>query len=299
MPVVPAPSRSPLNVEEALRVPGAALTPTGLAYDSVSGRFVVGDGPKRKLQVIDERSRHVIDLVGSGSAGFYDITALEIDPHRGDLWVVSADDQVADAGRQSGTALHKLQLISGRPLSLLPVPDDLKPARFADVAVTARGTVFVLDSVGARIFRLAAGRSSMAVAITLGLKGPTSLGPAGDRLIYVAHTEGVACVDLTARTVRAVTGSKKVPLTGLERIRWERNALVGIQRTTDGGRRAVRVRLSSSGRRALAVEILDADVPMAHPTAAALSGDVFYFLTEGSSAGGSDPALIVRRVRLR
>ena len=64
------------------------MTPIALAHDRASGRFVFGDGAGRKLVIVDERMHFVVDLVREASAGFYDIAAFEIDPRRGDLWVV-------------------------------------------------------------------------------------------------------------------------------------------------------------------------------------------------------------------
>src|SRR4029079_3948405 len=99
-----------LPVGDALHFSARGYVPGGLAYDSVSRRFLVGDLYARKLLVVGEGSDHVVDLVRAESARCQDVTAIEIDPRRGDLWVVST-------GPTDGTgALHKLQLISGRML---------------------------------------------------------------------------------------------------------------------------------------------------------------------------------------
>src|SRR5262245_60897368 len=95
---------------EALRFSTNRLTLGGLAYDSVSHRFLVGDRLGRKVMVVSEDSRNVIDLVRSDSARFHDIAAVEIDAKRGDLWVAS--NELGD----KTAALHRLQLVSGRPL---------------------------------------------------------------------------------------------------------------------------------------------------------------------------------------
>ena len=91
-PGVAAPSASAANgpLEVALRIPATRISPTGLAYDHVSGRFLMADSSSDKLVSVDELSRHMVDLVKADSAGFRDITAFEIDTRRGDLWVVSA-----------------------------------------------------------------------------------------------------------------------------------------------------------------------------------------------------------------
>ena len=86
-----APAPGARLIEDALRVPSLAMTPVALAHDRASGRFVFGDATGRKLVIVDERMHFVVDLVREASAGFYDITAFEIDARRGDLWVVSAE----------------------------------------------------------------------------------------------------------------------------------------------------------------------------------------------------------------
>src|SRR5437868_1040148 len=63
----------------ALRIPATRISPTCLAYDHVSGRFLMADGSSDKLVSVDELSRHMVDLVKAESAGFRDITAFEID----------------------------------------------------------------------------------------------------------------------------------------------------------------------------------------------------------------------------
>ena len=114
----------------------------GLAYDAVSHRFLFGDRLGRKLIVVGEGSNHAVDFVRADSAGFHDIAAIEIDAKRGDLWVASA------APADGAGTLHKLQLVSGRPLKSFPVAADLEPVTLVDLAVTPAGAVLVLDSAG-------------------------------------------------------------------------------------------------------------------------------------------------------
>src|SRR5262249_23179026 len=72
----PAPSAhdsltaAPRLAEEALRLPSLTWNPTGVAYDRVSARFVLADRRGRKLLSVDERSHHLVELVGAESAGF-------------------------------------------------------------------------------------------------------------------------------------------------------------------------------------------------------------------------------------
>ena len=127
-----------------LRLAAGALEPVGLAYDSASRRFVVGDGHDNKLIVADEVFNHVNDLIGATSAGFGRLSAVEIDTRRGDLWVTSSE--------ANGVAsIHKLQLVSGRVLARLDMPASLKPIAISDFAVLDSGGLLLLDSAGGRL----------------------------------------------------------------------------------------------------------------------------------------------------
>jgi hypothetical protein len=88
------------------------LTPTAIAHDAVSQRFLIADRKARRIAVVDGNTGHVATLVGAqGALG--DIGGMAIDPRQGDLWVASATED--------GATLHKLQLISGRVLSSVPL----------------------------------------------------------------------------------------------------------------------------------------------------------------------------------
>lgn len=284
-----------LHVEEALRIPGTILGSVGLAYDRVSSRFVVADAGLRKLMIIDERSHHVVDLVTSASAGFYDITGFEIDSSRGDLWVVSAEPAATSNDRMAASALHKLQLVSGRPLDRIPVPADLQPCRLVDVAVTPEGTVLVLDAAGSRLLRYRPTAHTFTPVAALHLQTPTSLATAGDRIVYIAHAAGIARVDTVTGGVESLSSSRGVQLVGLDRIRWVRDSLVGIQRSSDGTRRVVRIRIVD--RHAVAMDIFDTDLSATDPPVATVSDDELYFLVHQTDGDPGD--VVIRRSRMR
>jgi hypothetical protein len=254
--------------------------PAGLAHDAVSRRFVIGDRGGRRLVIVDEVSRHVVPLVSVASGGFRDqITGFEIDPRRGDLWVVSAD---ADAASKPGqTTLHKLQLVSGRTLFGVTPADSLGPARLADVAVTDNGTVFALDNAGRRLLRLRPGTRELEVASTLDVDA-VSIAPADDRVVFVAHAGGVLRVDLAGRTSAPLTSSRR--LAGIEWLRWDRGSLVAVQRQADRSAattRIIRLPLDGSGRGVTGLKVVDAAAPAETARASALDSGVLYYVADG------------------
>ena len=202
-------------------MPSLAVNPVGLAYDSASRRFVLGDGDDNKLIVADEVFQHVNDLIGAASAGFGRLSAVEIDTRRGDLWVTSSDGNGA-------AAIHKLQLVSGRVLSQIAVPAELQPVVLDDLAVTDDGTLVVVDSRGARLFRVKTASGRFERPVALKLTAPSSIAPANG-VTYIAHEGGLSVIDTASNRLTAIQPPDGVSLAALHRIRWGRGVLFGIQ----------------------------------------------------------------------
>jgi hypothetical protein len=269
--------------EDRLHLTAGALDPVGLAYDSASRRFVVGDGHDNKLIVADEVFNHVNDLISATSAGFGRLSAVEIDPRRGDLWVTSSEANGA-------AAIHKLQLVSGRVLARLNMPESLKPVAISDFAVLDSGGLLLLDSAGGRLVPVKSVAGPFERAIPLKLTGAASLATAEGK-VYVAHERGLSVVDLSGGRVVEVAAPAGASLVGLQRIRWSRGTLLALQKNGDSTR-MVRIRLSRRGQAATAIEPLDRDAASAG-TALTISRDAAYYVATTKDG----PA--IRRIRLR
>ena len=269
--------------EDTMRLATAAIDPVGLAYDSASRRFVVGDGHDNKLIVADEVFNHVNDLIGATSGGFGRLSAVEIDTRRGDLWVTSSEpDGVA--------AVHKLQLVSGRVLARLDMPASLKPIAISDFAVLASGGLLLLDSAGGRLVPVKSVAGPFERAIPLKVNGASSLAAAEGK-VYVAHAGGLSVVELSGGRVVEVAAPAGASLGGLRRIRWTRGTLLALQENGDSTR-MVRIRLSRRGQAVTKIEPLDGGAASAG-TALTISRDAAYYVAITKDG----PA--IRRVRLR
>jgi hypothetical protein len=270
--------------EDALRLPASPLEPIGLAYDSASQRFVVGDRHANKLIVADEIFKRVNDLIGAGSGGFGTLTALEIDRHRGDLWVTSS-------GESGGASVHKLQLVSGRVLTEIVVPDDWRPAAFGDLAITAAGTIVLLDSAGSRLLTLAPSARQLSRPRALRIASPVSLAISNGSAL-IAYEEGLTAVDLESGRASGVRAGKGVSLSGLRRLRWYRGSLIALQEVHDAVR-LVRLRLGRANSVVTAIDPLDDDREADGGSALTIVGDAAYYLT------ATDAGPVIRRVPLR
>jgi hypothetical protein len=273
-----------------VRFDARRFVPGGLAYDAVSRRFVLGDRAARKLFVVDEGSGRANDLVGAGSAGFHDVVGLAIDARRGDLWVVSTTDGDPD---KAESVLHKLQLVSGRPLGVFHPSPDNDPVKFVDVSVAADGTVFALDAAGRRILRVRPGSEGFDRVAALETLDPLSLAIASENVAFVSHGSGLSRIELPGGKITAVASKGEELLAGLERIRWATGSIVAVQRQPDGSRRIVKLRLDRRGRRTTAIDVLEPSAPASAAVAAAIAGKAFFYLI------ADDRGTIVRRVPLR
>jgi hypothetical protein len=288
------------SIDQAVRVSSPRFSAAGLAYDAVSRRFVVGDLHDRKLMVVDETADHAVDLVRADSAGFRDIAAIEIDGRRGDLWVAT----VASEG--SGWTLHRMQLLSGRPLRTVQVPADLEPLRLVDLAVSPAGALLALDAAGDRLLVLRPGGTTPAVVPHLTVHGPTSVAATSDeKIVYIAHEAGVSRIDLTTGASVLVTEPKDHDMKRIERIRWHGNALLAVQANDSQTRRIVRFKLNGSGGKVTAATTLEASIPAASgPTFATIAGDDLSYLVAAVDSAAPSPAtdqrtaFTIRRIRL-
>jgi hypothetical protein len=140
--------------------------------------------------------------------------------------------------------------------------------------------------------------------MSLDIEASTSLTAANDgRTAFVAHQGGIVRLDLQRKSAVSVKAPEGIELGGFERIRWHRNALVGVQLQPDQSRHVVRLALRGADTVTDAT-VIDAPLaPDAGPTFATISGDSLYYLvtqhTQASTpAAGQIMSVTVKRVRL-
>jgi hypothetical protein len=267
-PKTPEPKRS--TEEPATGEPFSYAAPpsatSGLAYDAVSRRFLVGDPREGRLMVIDEVSHHVVPLVSAAGAGFYDeVTAFRIDARRGDLWVVSTRTD----GERAASVLHKLQLVSGRPIYEIEAAS-FGDVRFVDVAVDTSGTVYALDAADSRIFRVRAGSRALELVSRIGVDGPTAFDVVDERTAIVAGSAGLSRVDLTSGRATAIP--TPTPLGAVASIDARGRSLFVLDRGADGSGQLVRCVFDRTRRRIASVIVVGA------ASAIARTGNTLYYI---------------------
>jgi hypothetical protein len=201
-------------------------------------------------------------------------------------------------------AVHKLQLVSGRPIALIESPPAFQAVRLIDLAIAANGTILVLDAAAPRVIRLRSAATTLEELMPLDVAAPASIAAAGDAgTAYVAHRDGIVRLDLQLRRAAPVTAPAGIPLGGFERIRWHRNALIGVQVQPDGSRQVVRLQLNR-GRAVTDATVIGASLsPDAGPTFAVVSDDDLYYLVTQQRDSSTTPGttvmdVVVKRIRL-
>ena len=262
-------SRTERGGDETLTFDAGTVVPASLAYDKVSRRFIVADSDISRLAVIDEFSGHLATLATGALAGFGTVTAIEIDPRLGNLWVASVDGEKA--------LLHQLQLISARTLKTFPVPAPVR--RITDLSMHADGSLFAASNAPAHVLALRRGASALEVVAVVTHVDIASIDatPSG---VYLAVP------DLIQR-LGSGTLKGKADLGGVARLRWSNGSLIALQSAGKQLYRLIRIRVTRDGQTVTGVDVLDPEVRTSHPALTIVEG-VAYYLVQG---GGSHVAI--------
>ena len=217
----------------------------------MSNRFIFGDRESRKLSVVGERTHNVTNLASASTAGFREIASLAIDAREGDLWVVELGRWRREPPQTSADF--------GPRVFRRAIADNTS-ARFADVSVTPQSTVMALDDVGRRLFRIRPGSRELDVGWVIEAQEPVSVAALSEAVVYVAHREGIARIDLASGHERPLRPRDGIELTGILHPPLSRRA---GGRSADVPRRVPRCpdHAGCDGTRASAVALLDKEWP--------------------------------------
>jgi hypothetical protein len=273
-PFAPTPAEA-TRAHDDLTLPALPFAPAAMAYDQVSARFVLSASASDALTVLSQTSTNATSFTSRGWSGHERTTALAIDRRAGDLWVAVSSD--------TGAALHRLQLISGRRLDVIDVPGD--SAEIVAITVTSDG-LLALDRGGRQVLRRGPQSKSLSAFVTLA----ADIAPQGltrsPRALYVAHRDGLLHIDGSSRRVVAVAGPDPAALAALHSLAWHDGVLLAIQHTGDT-RQVLRLHLNGTGTRVTRSEALGS----AASDVATLSGGVYHYLSDDA-----DGVRVVRSV---
>lgn len=256
------------------------LIPEGIAYDAKTDTFFLSSIRLRKVVAVGP------DGVARDFAtqGLMATLGLRVDPVRRLLWVASAyTPSMKDAhpDEKARSALHAVELDSGRERVHLPVGGDGRAHLLNDLAVGADGTVYATDSPAGEVLRLSPGASQLDVLVSAGaLVYPNGITLSDDgRTLFIADFEqGLSALRLDTGKLTTVSHPAGVSTHGFDGLYFHGGALIGVENGSGPGR-VMRLVLAPTLDRVVRTEVLEAAHPLANiPTTGALARGALYLI---------------------
>jgi len=272
-----------INGKAAFRLPDPDVIPEALAWDALSGSWLVGSLSKRK----------VISVRPDGSATDFlsapdllRVAGIHIDSARALLWFATwaprSGVAVSEGEPPSETRLFKCDLRTGRILRRYAPADSGTSHLFNDLAIASNGDVFITDTDQGWLYRIAANVDSLEVFLRPDpdhWSGANGVALAGDgRTIYVAFLEGIGRIDLATRRIERVHAPRTTSTAQIDGLYWDRGNLIGVQHQR-GLDQVVRYELTPDGRSIQRANVLErSDSLIRLPTTGAIVGRKFYYI---------------------
>lgn len=261
----------------AFQLDDRRLIPEGIAHDPHSRRFYVGSvAQKRVVQV--EPDGAVTELAGP-AAKLDEVLGLAMDAPRRVLYAVSTSALTAKGEKERRNAVVAFDVDTRR---LLQRHDVAGAQQLNDVAVAPGGRVFASDSASGAIYEIAVkGPGPSRELVPAGrIRGSNGLAVSPDgRRIHVAHSTGLAVVDIATGEVRRVANETRENVAAIDGLYEWQGQLIGVQNVTNPGR-VIFISLSRDGGAVTAVKTLLSHHHSAldEPTTGAIGRDGFYLL---------------------
>lgn len=285
--------------EIAFSLPGMTGAIEGIAWREKTGEFFFGDAHHRCVWIRagatkdDKGGERAVRRFTPEGEELWGVLGLAVDEERGILWAAtSAVPAMAGfAQPMDGTAgLAEIDLATGAVRRVVPVvrkEGDRDSHVLGDLAVGPDGSVYLPDSGGPTVWRLAPGAAALEAwaesAEFLSLQGAV-VAPELGGLYLADHANGLLRVDLASRAVRRLEPPADTTLIGIDGlVRAPNGDLVAVQNGLRPNR-VLRIALEAGGEAVAGVTVLEsAHLTMAAPSLGciAAAGDFFFVGNSG------------------
>jgi hypothetical protein len=213
----------------AFELDDARLVPEGIAYDPASQSFFVGSIAERKIVRVRD-DVHVSDF----ALGLDSVLGVAVDAPRRIVYAVSTSALTEAGRRQRRNAIVAYDIESLRQLRRVDVPE---ATQLNDVAVAPGGRVFTTDSASGAVFEILKDGKTRTLVRPDELRGSNGLAAAADgKRLYVAHSTGLAVVDLEAGGAKFVANPTRETVAAIDGLYQWQGQLIGVQNSTTPGR---------------------------------------------------------------
>jgi sugar lactone lactonase YvrE len=261
----------------------AAMLAEDIAWDPIHRRFLISSIHRRKIVAVDSAGR-TSDLVAAKEADLWGFYALAVDTVRGRLWATVAAGPMCegwtptDSGR---TALVGFDLASGKRLARIELQRDGHRHVLGDIAVGWDGTVYLTESLGGGVYRLAPWATRLETLAPSGTFGSPQMPVVtrdGRRLLIADYTRGIAALDLGTRAITWLAKPRTFASGGIDGLCRDGHALIAIQNGTSP-RRVLRLTLDEAETRIITWQVLEqASEWLGEPNHGVIVGKALYFI---------------------
>lgn len=297
----------------AFRISDPAFFPEGIAYDSRAGEYFVSSVRKRKIVRVNSRNV-VTDFIAPRQDGIWGVSGIGVDAQRRLLWACSTAFESNEGYKpadKNTAALFAFNIDTGKLAAKYSL-EKPGPDHFCDGLVVAPdGTVFVADSSGLIIYRLAAGARELDVLMTpeAGIS-PQGLALSGRATTLFAsdYLSGLYAIDLHSNRISRVVSRAQQSLAGIDGLMTYGKDLIAIQNGIQPNR-VVRLKMSYDGTTVDSIQPLEVNHPLfGEPTLGLVKGHellfvannpITQFLKDHAMGDFPDPVILRRNLRSR
>ncbi len=257
----------------AYTVSGADLIPEGIAYDERESALYMGSIARGEIIRIRNGKQ---DVFADRRAGLTNVLGLAIDSGNRRLYAVNTS-ALTEAGGPARNEVVAFDLQTGAVTGRFTAA---QARQFNDVALSPAGICYVSDSAAGVVYR---GRMAEPGALEVLVKPGTFGGPnglaVGDGVLFVAHTTGIARVDVESGAVTPLTNETREAVGAIDGLYFRDGALFGIHNATNPGR-VIRIELDADRTKIINIRTLLSHHHPAlnEPTTGAMAGDRFLVL---------------------
>jgi sugar lactone lactonase YvrE len=266
----------------AFSLPEKDFIPEGIAYDPKERTFYLGSLYKRKIVAVG-KDKAARDFTSEAQDGLFAVLGMKVDAPRRHLWVASVAFPTMKGftpDMNGKAALFQYDLGTRKLIAKLEPPSTGAPSLLNDIAINAKGDVFVTDSTRGGVYVARKGEGKLTDLVPPDkFRYPNGVVLSKDeKSLFVAHFRGMSRVDAATGEEARLEAAKGIVLSGIDGMALYEGSLVAVQNGFSRGR-VTRFFLDKAGARVEREEILESGSPLvALPTTGAVADGAFYYI---------------------